>query len=150
MKSSVFPLTHLIRQTAWLCASATIAASASQDAAHQALSRKAVAQSSMDKGFYFNAALSVHGGKLFKAQFSGCNHTGCTLLFEKLHSLRTGNCHLRTGMDMHLRKIPADKLEHTEILDNNSIQSRLIQWLQRIKKLLLNLAILKKRVYCKI
>ena len=76
----------------------------------------------------------MHGGSSSRAQLSGCNHTGCTLLFEKLHSLRTGNCHLRTGMDMHLRKIPADKLEHTEILDNNSIQSRLIQGLSENQK----------------
>ena len=50
-------------------------------------------------------------------------------------------------MDMHVRKISADELKNAKILNNDRIQSRLIQRFQRIKEFLLDLTVLKQGVY---
>ena len=48
---------------------------------------------------------------------------------------------------MHVRKISADELKNAKILNNDRIQSRLIQRFQRIKEFLLDLTVLKQGVY---
>ena len=53
-------------------------------------------------------------------------------------------------MDMHVRKISADELKNAKILNNDRIQSRLIQRFQGIKKFFPDLTVLKQCIYCEI
>ena len=127
---------------AGLCTPASVAASPAKNTAHKTLTGIAVAQCPMNKCFYFQWARLMHDSNFFQRKFSCRNYTGGTLFLQKFHPLRACHSHLRAGVDIQIRKIPADKRKHTQILYDHSIKPRLIIRCQILKKLSFHLSVL--------
>ena len=116
----------LIAQSARLCAPSAIPAAPAELAREQALSGIADAERSVDKCFHLESALLMDPAKLVKCHFTGGNDAAHTLSGQKGRAAGACHRHLCARMDREIRKASPDHPEHSEILDQNSVQPPLI------------------------
>ena len=119
---------HPIRQSAWLRTLSAITASSPYQTAEQTLSGIAITKSSMYKTLNLKIGPVTYFLNLRKRKLSCRNHSYHALLLQPFCWNCIRNRHLRTGMDIHLRKLATNIFHHTHILYNYCIQPLLIVW----------------------
>ena len=92
----------------------------------------------------------MHSLYLLQRKFPGSHNPGCSLLFQKLHSLRSCYRHLCTGMKVKTGKHFTDRCESSHILHDHRIQSLSVIRKQVLIQLFRQFSVLKQCVYCKI
>ena len=111
-----------VKQSARLCALSTVATSAADKTAEQALTGIAIAECTMYKAFNLKLCLIGNLLHLCHTQFSGCNNPLCTFLFQKLRPIHSRKRHLGTCVDRKIWEMLPDKTEQSDILHDHRIQ----------------------------
>ena len=77
----------------------------------------------MDKTFNFHPCYFFDTTNLFQTQFSGRYYSAGSLLLQKFRTVFTGDRHLGTSMQFHLRKGITDKGKYAHILNDDTVQT---------------------------
>ena len=112
-----------IGQATRLGTTSSVATSAPQNTAEQALSGIAITHGSMDKAFDLKPSDFLDLADLRKAQLSGGNYTTGPLFLQKRCPILPCNGHLSASMEFHPWKMFSEICKHSHVLDNHPIQS---------------------------
>lgn len=112
-----------IGQATGLGTTSSVATSAPQNTAEQALSGIAITHGSMDKAFDLKPCDFLDPADLRKAQLSGGNYTTGPLFLQKSCPILPCNGHLSASMEFHPGKMFSEICKHSHVLDNHPIQS---------------------------
>ena len=145
IRNKPFSIINLIRQSARLRTFSSVAAPASNKAAHQTCARVAIAKCPMHKTFYLKRRLGAYALYLIKRKLSCRYDPRCAACLNKLSSVGTGNRHLRARMNRKPLKAAFDKIKCAEILYDNGIKAMSVKR-QKHQIKLFKLAFFKKRI----
>ena len=104
----------------------------------------------MDEALYFYARSVVYDLDFFQRKLPCRHYSGYSQISQICGASCTGNSHLCACMYGKKGKIRSDEREHPQILNNDRIQSPLIEGSQILKKTALQFSVLKQGIHGKI
>ena len=112
-----------------------VPAPSSDQTAEQTLSGIAIAECAVDKAFDLHPGGLLHMPDLLQRQLPRRNGTHSAAFLQKPGALCPGDGHLRTGVDIQIRKAGTHHLKHAGILYDHCIQPAPVQRFQVAVKL---------------
>ncbi len=134
-------------QTAGLGTHPPVSTSSSDHLTHQALAGITVTKSPVDKHFDLKICLPARLPYFFYGELPGRHIPGHSVWPQKLRLFPGKQCHLCTGMQIHIWEVLMQEFQYAHILHNAGIQSRLVQRQQHRVKFLLQLPVGKQGIY---